>query len=325
MNGKVLLEWYSVSGFIHPVRIEPLIWESMVLPEYWEDEETASYRLGLYEESFETKPNEFFTKHVRRIYTHNLDTSWGDHDLELKLLPICDNLTTLECWSYAKKELQTILQTKYWPKLTILCIDLDLLPLDENTFRLPLFRNVTRLDFRTVQPQLPSWKSLESLENLTHMRVNMLLETNFEDFRRVVDHAYNIAAEAQKYFPKKLEYFVILVPLLSLYYFSTKPRKTSEDEERWERLENVRLGTFDSRIMLGSTDDSWNQIFSLANKGGDLHVFKEYHKLIPNIDNQSCPQAWQDFEPWQPVMKKYQERKDFCASQRPSCCSDEEV
>jgi hypothetical protein len=307
------------------MRIEPLIWKSMILPAYWEDDDHAFMRLRLYDEPFKTKPKEFFSKYVRRVYTSNVNTSWGDRDFELQLLPICDNLTTLECWSYGKAELRTILKTKYWPKLKTLCINLDLLPLDENTFHLPLFRHVTKLDFQTEKQQLPSWKSLESLENLTHMRVNMLLETDFKDFRPVIDQAYNIAVEAQKHFPKTLECFVILVPLFSLYYFSNQPRVTSEDEARWERIEAVRLGTFDPRIMLGSTDDSWNEVYALCGKGGSGQVFNEYLELIPNLDHQDCPQAWQYFGSWEPVKKKYEKRKRALASEGPPSDSSEKV
>lgn len=126
----------------HYNRIEPFIYESIVLPS---DFGSGDRRLELYERTFRSKPKEFYTKNVQRIFTNN-NVRYKSSDFELELLQVCDNLASLECWSGAREELTAILATKTWPKLKTLCIDIDLLPKDENTFNLPLFQNVTHLD-----------------------------------------------------------------------------------------------------------------------------------------------------------------------------------
>lgn len=204
----------------------------------------------------------------------------------------------------------------------MLAIDLDLLPQDQNTFRLPLFQHVTHLDFCTEKPHLPSWESLTSLQNLTHMRVCMLVETKRTEFRLAMDQTYVIASEAQKYFPENLKYFVILVPVDLLYYISNLERDTPEDEKRWEHMESLRLGTFDSRVILGCSGD-WDQCFD----GGELSNVEEdgilglddYTEFIACLKYQRRPRDHlfeDEKDTWAEVVLRDQKRKEFLASQK---------
>lgn len=277
-------------------RIDPLTYESIVLPE------GGHRRLKLYERAFRSKPKEFYGRSVRRIFTKN-NLKRKSSDLELGLLWVCDNLVTLECRSDPREELSAILKTKFWPSLRTLCINIDLLPKDENTFHLPLFRNVTHLDLFSDEPQLPSWKSLESLENLTHLHVCMLVNTEYHLVRLGIDQAYAIATEAQKCFPPNLEYFVILVPSCLLYRVCHLDRETIDfaDEERWKWAESLRCGTFDPRIMFGCYSDlgsgyDINYIIPMAAGGKDvIQNMAGCTGVAPILDVQESV-AWEDRE-----------------------------
>ncbi len=263
-NGESYLLCYFRIGIERMIynRIEPFIYESIVLPEDFEGAHGAHNRLKLYERTFRSKPKEFYNMNVRRFFTNN-NLRYRSNDLEIELLQVCDNLDSLECWSDAREELSVILRTKCWPSLKTLCINIDLLPKDENTFHLPLFKHVTHLDICFESPQLPSWESLKTLDNLTHMRVYMLVNTKSHQYRSAVDQAYAIATEARKCFPPNLKYFVILVPVDLLYYITSKERVSNL--QRWERMESLRFGTFDPRVMLACSG-KWDDCFG----GGEL-------------------------------------------------------
>lgn len=300
-------------------RIEPFIYESIVLPE---DFERGHQRLKLYQRTFRSRPKEFYRRNVRRIYTNNT-LRYKSSSFEIELLKVCDNLTSLECWSDARKELSAILKTKSWPDLKTLCIDIDLLPQDKSTFHLPIFKNVTHLDFSSESPVLPSWESLESLENLTHLRVYMLVDTKSKEYRQGVDRTYAIATEARKYFPPNLKYFVILIPVDLLYYimdaFSKDGDDEPEDDERWERFEDLRLGTFDPRIVLGCSGnwDDWFDGSELSDVEEDqIKNLVTYTGLMPLFTYPRWPRDHLDedeMDTWKDVELKDRRRKAFAA------------
>ncbi|KAF5343969.1 hypothetical protein D9756_011435 [Leucocoprinus leucothites] len=237
--------------------IEPLVYDDcrFFMSRHW--------RLERYKRTYDSKPKEFYAKNVRRIF---IDENLRDNDcIELKLLRICDNLTSLECWARLPlKDLVDILTTKKWSNLKVLCLNIDLIPRDETTFHLALFQHVTHLDIKSQDQQLPSWESLQSLENLTHMRVNMpdKEEFDFDELvaRRIVDKVYDIANEARKHFPVNLKYFIILVPFGRLYCVLTRGRSETEVDQ-WDRLAELGFGKFDQRILLSSCDDweTWQE------------------------------------------------------------------
>lgn len=294
-------------------RINPLIYESIVLPE---DFGEGHKRLEHYERTFRSKPKEFYTKSVRRIYTNN---NLPNSNFELELLQICDNLVSLECWSDVREELTAILKTKTWPKLKTLYINIDLLPKDENTFRLPLFKFVTHLDISSVEPELPSWKGLKFLDNLTHMRVNMLGETESHQFRLAMDQAHVIATKARNCFPPNLEYFVILIPIIFLYHICNMEHE-GRDTQRWERMESLKLGSFDPRIMLGCYGDleDWYNDHNIEDDlVGNL---VDYNSFVPCLSYIIWPQDHLDEDEkdrWAEVFLKGRERKkEFLTSQK---------
>ncbi|KAF5343970.1 hypothetical protein D9756_011434 [Leucocoprinus leucothites] len=248
-------KWVYVSRKVREW-IEPLNYNSIELPCNSDDcpvYESDRKMLELLERMLQSKPKEFITKNVRQIFT-NSRPDLGDNSVELKLLSACDNLETLECWSSPRQALVDILTTKTWPRLKTLCLNIDILPKDENTFHFPLFQHVTHLDLKFSEPELLSWKSLKSLQNLTHMRVNMMEDLMWNEYEIAADKACAIACEMQKCFPSNLKYFVILIPIGVLYHISIAC-KTHKDEERWTKVEAIRLGQFDSRIMLGCMGD----------------------------------------------------------------------
>lgn len=299
-----------------------MIYETIILPHDFQGGDRR--RLERYERTFKSRPKPFYIQNVRRIYT-NSNIHCGS-DFELELLSLCDNLISLECWSDSREELQTLLKTKKWPKLETLSIDLDLLPQDENTFHLPLFQNITYLDFCTQKPQLPSWESLKSLQKLTHVRVYMLVETQREDFRDAMDQTYAIACEARKCFPPNLKHFVILVPFDLLYKIASLEQKKAKDKQRWERMESIRVGKFDPRIILGCSGD-WDTWLD----GGDLSDVEDdqigrvtdYTQLMAIVTYQRWPRDYlsraSDDEPidtWKEVEEKDQKRKKLLNSRK---------
>ncbi len=296
-------------------RIDPLIYESIVLPE---DFGSGHERLELYERTFRAKPKEFYAKNVRRIYTNN-SLNRKSSDVELELLQVCDNRTSLECWSDAREALTTILKTKNWPNLKTLCINIDLLPKKE-IFHLPLFRHITHLVFFSKEPRLPSWESLKSLSNLTHMCVHMLDRTESHQFRLAVDQAFTIATESRKHFPTGLKHLVIFVPL-NLLYRVCNMEHDALDKQRWEHMESLRLGTFDPRIMLGCYGD-WEDWSS----SGDITEVSCVDKLrsytdffMPGLDYLSTPQdhrVKEETDIWAQVILKDSERKEYLALQK---------
>ncbi|KAJ3565114.1 hypothetical protein NP233_g7848 [Leucocoprinus birnbaumii] len=312
------LDWiYGISRDVKEW-LEPFIYDFIVLP--CDYEYRANRVLPLYERTFQSRPKEFYTKTVKRVYTNN-QADHENSDFELQLLPVCDNLDTLECWSDPKETLTKILTTKYWPKLQTLCLNIDLLPKDENTFHLPIFKHVTHLDLTSEEPQLPSWDSLKSLDSLTHMRVYMLVSVKQGEFRKAMDLVYPIAMEAQKCLPGNLKHFVILVPMDLLYYISFMKCSTAKDKQRWDRMESIRIGTFDPRIMLGSSGDwdTWlDDNISDYTEEGEESLLK-YCQFIPQLTYPSWPRAYlaeEEEDTWEEVIRKDRKRAHFLASRR---------
>ncbi|KAF5362439.1 hypothetical protein D9756_002414 [Leucocoprinus leucothites] len=308
----------SRSSDLTITRLEPFLYVSIILPHDFEYR--ADKVLPLYERTFYSRPKEFYAKSVKRIYTNNQIRS-EDSDFELKLLPVCDNLTSLECWSDRKEELTAILTMRHWPKLRTLCLDINLLPKDENMFHLPLFRHVTRLDLISKEPQLSSWKSLSSLDNLTHMRVYMLVTVKKGESRKAIDLVYAIATEVQKCLPRNMRHFVILVPVDLLYYIPPMKHSTSKDKERWDKMESIRIGTFDPRIMLGSSGDwdKWlDENLSDADEEGE-DALREYCQFIPQLTYPSWPRDYlmnEEEDTWTEVIMKDRRRVRFLASRK---------
>lgn len=71
------------------------------------------------------------------------------------------------------------------------------------------------------------------------------------DSKDAVDHACATAVEARKYFPPRLKYFLIIVPGEFFYSIPHTGVMTEEDKQRWGRVEDLRLGIFDERIVIG--------------------------------------------------------------------------
>ncbi len=311
-------------------RIEPFVYESIVLPIDF-SRRGDSRALKLYERTFRVKPKEFYTKNVQRIFTNN-NLEYQSSDFELELLPICDNLISLECWSNPREELSNILKTKSWPKLKTLCINIDLLPKDESTFHIPLFKHVTHLDFTSEDPQLPSWESLKSLDNLTHLRCYTIVNTESLQFRLAMDQVYAVATEAHKCFSPNLKHFVILVPVDLMLRICNMEREAPEDKERWGRMESIRLGTFDPRVMLGCSGnwDQWlddGQLSEVDDETEDTLV--EYCRVVPCLTYPSWPRDRLnevaeegevddegEIDTWRDVMVKDHKRKLALASQK---------
>ncbi|KAJ3569501.1 hypothetical protein NP233_g5005 [Leucocoprinus birnbaumii] len=274
----------------------------------------STWRLDRYKRTFESKPKEFYARSVRRIY---ISRDLRDENcIELKLLLICDNLTSLECWvPRPLNNLVDILSRRDgWDRLRVLCLNIDLLPKDERIFQLPIFQNVTRLDIQSKEPHLPSWKSLKSLENLTHMRVDMLDENVLDpssaiEARRIVDQVYDLATAAREYFPIKLKQFVVLLPLerilsVLLAHFRVDG---AGGLSQWERLRKLGRGEIDKRVKLCSLGD-WETVEehnleiheNLPQDGIGTVIAKLYE--FPNFESATFPRVhtdendtWEDF------------------------------
>ncbi|KAJ3569503.1 hypothetical protein NP233_g5007 [Leucocoprinus birnbaumii] len=242
--------------------IEPIVYESIVLPCEYEPRvlERDRKSLALHGQMLQMKPPQFIARCVRRIFT-NSKPELGDNGVELRLLPICDNLESLECWSSPRQELSELLTTKHWPKLKILCLNVELLPKDKELFCYPLFQHLTHLDLRS-EDALPSWKDLEQLRSLTHLRVKMMERFHWRQHTEAVCQAYTIAIEAQKSFPPNLKHFVILMSIHVIYNIAIRRRAMRADDETWKKFEDFRVGLFDPRILFGCTGDldSWDDL-----------------------------------------------------------------
>ncbi|KAJ3569508.1 hypothetical protein NP233_g5002 [Leucocoprinus birnbaumii] len=279
-------EWHVIG--IHHIRIIPRLIELPCCHSCDDDDDDDNEvtvrdqsELALYQALLETKPKEFFVKSARWLYT---DSREGPlyRETELKLLSVCDNLEVLECWSKGpNEELTGQLMKKCWPKLKLLGINIDLLPRDDHTFHIPLFQNVTHLDLKSNDPQIPSalWKGLKSLLNLTHMRINTMEKFKWTQKEEAADHAYAMAKEVKGYLPRKLKHFVILIPVDVLYNMWTEVKEHG-NEKRWRRLQSIRLGSFSPRIMLGCVLDRdldrWMDNGDMFEYSADLDDLEEF-------------------------------------------------
>ncbi|KAJ3555940.1 hypothetical protein NP233_g12090 [Leucocoprinus birnbaumii] len=298
-----------------------------------EDDEMPAERdqskIPFYQALLETKPKEFFAKSVRHLYTDSRGQVPHYQETELRLLAVCGNLEVLECWSKGpNEELTAMLMTTIWPRLKMLGINIDLfLPKHDHIFDFPLFQNVTHLDLKSETPLVPAvaWKSLKSLSNLTHMRINTMEAFKWNQKDEAADHAYAMAKEVRAYLPTKLKHFVILIPVDVLYNMWTE-MKVHGDEKRWRRVQSIRLGRFSQRIMLGCVLDrdvdmwmeshhnfeydapdyedlgefgeSWLYttpiIFNPTHPVGRYAVDERYHDWV-DVGSKNCPGArWQD-------------------------------
>lgn len=137
-----------------------------------------------------------------------------------------------------------------------------------------------------------------------------------------MDQTYAIATEAQKCFPPNLKHFVILVPVDLLYYISNMERRTAEDKQRWERMESIRLGTFDPRVMLGCSGnwDEWLDGGELSDVEEDgISGLTDYADFIAPLTYPSWPRDHLDDEEkdtWLEVVLRDRMRKKFLASQK---------
>lgn len=91
------------------------------------------------------------------------------------------------------------------------------------------------------------------------------------------------------------------------------------DMRRWERMESLRLGSFDPRIMLGCYGD-WEDWRSNGAIEGDLaKVLADYNFFVPRLSYPTWPQDHLDEEEkdrWAEVLLKDRKRKKFLALQK---------
>ncbi|KAF9453626.1 hypothetical protein P691DRAFT_800263 [Macrolepiota fuliginosa MF-IS2] len=154
------------------------------------------------------------------------------------------------------------------------------------------------------------------------MRVYMLVQTKREEFRLAMDQTYTIAAEAQKCLPPNLKHFVILVPVDLLYNIASFERKTAEDKQRWDRMESIRFGTFDPRILLGVSGnwDEWLGDGELSDVEGVEDILLYYVQIVAALAYPSWPRDHfdridgEEMDPWFEVMLKDRKRKQYLAS-----------
>lgn len=224
----------------------------------------------------------FYSQYVKSIYTNTdrgCSVEWSD--FELDFLSVCTNIENLECWSETSERLESLFQTIHFPRLKTLCININLLPKD-NTFSYPIFQHVTHLDIGSpFGHELPCWKGLQSLQNVTHMRVQTLgVDDSYEG---AMDEVIEIASEAKRYFPPGLQYFVILMDVDFLW-----EAIIIEDSERWERFEDIRLGRFDNRILLGCYDASGGDMAHEIEED-DQEKINRYEELVAILPRPTEP------------------------------------
>ncbi|KAF5362441.1 hypothetical protein D9756_002416 [Leucocoprinus leucothites] len=224
--------------------IDPLVYRTILLPHYYgipeQRAELLSRTLGS-----GTKPMSFYTKYVRSIYT-NADRK-RKVPLDVDLLSVCTNIQNLECWSEPSEELRSFIQTSYFPKLKTLCINIDLFPHNDSPFSSPIFQHVTHLDMAARHNnRLPSsfWKDLNGLQSLTHMRIKVPSEA--DGSAAAMDEVVALASTAKPCLPPNLQYLVLFMGVDRL-----REGIITEDLERWDDFDAIRLGKFDSRILLG--------------------------------------------------------------------------
>ncbi|KAJ3565115.1 hypothetical protein NP233_g7847 [Leucocoprinus birnbaumii] len=235
----------------HVSTLDPLIHASIILPMDFTSDSSAYLRLKMYERTFRVRSSTlFYENNVKRIYTNNKHRGKSS-DFELKLLPLCKNLESLECWSDRREELSIVLRTNRWENLTTLAINIDLFPRDEPTFLFPIFEQVTHLDIRSDYGNLPCWKSLKSLVKLTHMRVNLIQEgiSRPKAMNRILD----IATEAKSHIPAGMKSFIILIPAYMFCRISMTRMAIVDGRRR--TIESIQSGGFDHRMILGCAGD----------------------------------------------------------------------
>ncbi|KAF9453625.1 hypothetical protein P691DRAFT_25814 [Macrolepiota fuliginosa MF-IS2] len=302
--GQEIIDWCWV-GHRSWVRIEPLIYQSIILPGSFHDDD-AEQRFQLFSRTFNTgtKPKAFYMQYVKSIFSN---AAWWENnsssDFEVEFLSVCHaSIENLECWSEPCDKLNAAIRTMHFPKLKTLCINIDLFPQGKHLFTYPVFQNVTHLDIGSHDAhQITDWSSLESLRCLTHMRIQAVSDMSSN---QAMDEVIKVASQARRCFPPNLQYFVILInaDLLWEAIIVKAPR-------RWGRFNAIRLGKFDRRILLGCFEGSGD--FDVEEE--DQEEINRYEELVAILPHPTEPKL-EPWSAWEEVARIAGKREKNCNS-----------
>jgi hypothetical protein len=199
-----------------------------------------------------TKPKDFYTKFVTRIFVDNLRNETS-HDF----LTLCSNLSSLACWVDRNPLnlpiLESILSLHARPCSTLrrFSIYWESLPSKYQSFDHLLYRSLTHLDL-DFQPKVP-WEELTSLENLSHFHLDCIASFIIEPKNSpgTAIQLYSIVHAILPYLPPRLRCFVLLAPAIVITQLVVD--SLEESDIKYQLFSKLISGDYDDRIVLGSS------------------------------------------------------------------------
>jgi hypothetical protein len=198
-----------------------------------------------------TKPQEFYTKFVTRIFVDDLRNETFSRDF----LPLCSNLSSLACWVDRNPlnlpKIESIISPHARPSSTLrrFSVYWGSLPSRYQSFHHLLYRNLTHLDL-DFQPKVP-WEELTTLENLSHFHLDCIASFMEQKPQEAASQLDSIIHSLLPYFPPRLRCFVLLAPALIITGLVIGSLR--DTDIRYQSFSKLISGDYDDRIVLGSS------------------------------------------------------------------------
>lgn len=132
------------------------------------------------------------------------------------------------------------------------------------------------------------------------MRIKIPSDKSYED---AMDDVIALAPAVKSCFPQSLQYLVLLMDVDPLW-----EAIIIEDEARWEEFEDIRLGRFDDRILLGCYDMGGGMQYEVLPE--DQEKIDRYEELVAILPDATMPKQFiKDEFTWKRVERIAKERK----------------
>lgn len=199
-----------------------------------------------------TKPKEFYTKFVTRVFVDDLQSGNFADDF----LPLCLNLSSLACWVDCSPlnlpVFESILSPHARPSSTLRRFSFywESLPSKYQSFHHLLYQNLTHIDI-DFGPKVP-WEGLASLENLSHFHLDCIVSCSKQKtLQATAIHLDSIVHTVLPHLPPCLRCFILLAPSMVITQFVIhNAEKTGITPQIFSKLIS---GDYDDRIVLGSS------------------------------------------------------------------------
>lgn len=198
-----------------------------------------------------TKPKEFYTKFVTRVFVDDLQSENFANDF----LPLCLNLSSLACWvDYNPLNLpilESILSPHARPSSSLRRFSFywESLPSKYQSFHHLLYQNLTHLDI-DFGLKVP-WEELASLENLSHFHLDCIVTCSEQkSLLETAIHLDFIIHTVLPHLPPSVRCFILLAPSMVITEFVVDNTETGISPQIFSKLIS---GDYDDRIVLGSS------------------------------------------------------------------------